>query len=544
MSAPRIVLAMVVATVIAALALARLGGSEAPLPGAPGVSRLAREAPSPPAGQAALAPATPATAPADTRGSGASPAVAPTASQPTLAVAPRAAGPGARVTLTGAGFAPSARLAATLVGAGEPNGWQLSDVKSGADGALSAAVSLPVGLAPGRYTLRLAGSESAQADVWVVDGEPRLDLHRYAAHPGELLGLAGTGFAPGETVRIYLADAPAETLGELTADARGAIASQGIPVPAVPAGVRTLVAEGEQTGLAVRREVSIVEHAPWIVLSVYALRPGGSVDVAGHDFAPGEQVKAFLDDGPAPVWTGKADDAGSVVARALFTAGPDGVGKHRLALAGDATRAPVSATFEVLPYVPRLALTSYAGPPGAGVAFDGVGFAPGETVRVFLDRGAQRDQVATITVGASGAFQGMGAYVVPGQAAVGRLHFVAIGDASRVAVSQDYDVQALAPWAELSAYSGAVDAPLSFRGHGFSPGERVDVHLGSPDGPVLGSAAADSHGALGWSGPLSLAASLPADAGTAASLFFVGASSGSSAQAEYDVVAPAAVASR
>ena len=531
MSAVRVVLAMVLVTVAALLAVLALGATAGLGPGTREASQATaialQPATAPPLTPAATRPAAPTAVPAR---------------RPTLALKPKAAPPGAQVRLSGAGFGSSDQLALALVGTAQNAERDLGSVTTAADGQLAGALTLPVDLAPGHYSLRArdATGEGGETDLWVVPEEGRLDLRSYAAHPGEALDLTGAGFAPGEAVRLYLADSPAPSLATLTADAQGGITASAVKVPDLPDGVHTLVAEGEQTGVTVRREFSVVDYTPWVVLSTYALRPGGAVDASGHGFAPGEEVQVYLDDANSPTLALKAGADGTVRVRSVFAARPEDVGKHRVTLAGASTNTQVSATLEVLPYVPKLALTSWAGPPGAGVTFTGEGFAPGETVRVYLERASSRDQVAAFPTGADGAFEGAGAYVVPVEAATGKLRFVAVGDQSRVPVSQDFDVQNPSPWVELSAYSGPAGTPPSFRGRGFAPGEKVEAHLGAANGPIVGSATADRQGSFDWAGPLAL----PAGQVGPIRLYVVGAASRTSADAEYDAVAASAAAAQ
>lgn len=534
MSAPRVIIALVSATVVAGFLVARLG-----MPAGPGAHLVTSPpAPSPQAARGGGRESSPGV-PEDYREGDTTPQPP---ARPTLALEPRAAPPGTRIKLSGSGFPPLGQVTAALVSAGQGGERQLGSLSTAADGQFGGTLTLPVDLAPGRYSLRArdATGEGGETGLWVVPEEGRLDLRSYAAHPGEALDLTGAGFAPGEAVRLYLADSPSPSLATLTADAQGGVAASAVKVPDLPAGIHTLVAEGEQTGVAVRREFGVVDYTPWVVLSTYALRPGGAVDVSGHDFAPGEEVQVYLDDASSPTLALKSGADGTVSVRAAFAARPEDVGKHRVVLAGASTRTQASATLEVLAYVPKLALTSWAGPPGAGVAFTGEGFAPGETVRVYLEQASSREQVAAFPAGADGAFQGAGAYAVPGEAATGKLRFVAVGDQSRVPVSQDFAVQAPSAWAELSAYSGPAGAPPSFRGKGFAPGEHVEAHLGAANGPVVGSATADRQGSFDWAGPLAL----PAGQVGPIRLYVVGAASRTSAEAEYDAVAASAAAGR
>ena len=343
----------------------------------------------------------------------------------------------------GSGFSPRESLEVTLVGEGDNGQRSLAELTVSDDGHVSGVVPLPVDIAPGRYQV-LAGqgaAESVESDLWVVLEEARIDPRSYAAHPRDLLELAGGGFAPGETVRVYLVGSPEVDLASLRADDRGALASATVEVPDVTPGVWMLAAEGLQTGVAVQRQISVLGYTPWVILSVYALKPGGTVDASGYGFAPGEEVKVTLDGTKDATRVVRADGDGRAAVRAVFVARPQDVGRHRLTLVGAWSRSPVDAEFEVLAYVPKLALARYAGPAGSEVSFSGEGFAPGETIRVYLERGSRRDQVADFVASQAGAFDGAGTCTVSDQMASGRLRFVVVGDGSRAPVSQDFEVQ-------------------------------------------------------------------------------------------------------
>lgn len=447
MSALRVILTLVVATTAAGLAIALLGMP--PTQVATG-------------GQTAVAdPASPTAAPA-TPVESSTPSPPPTA-RPTavardslgLSLDPDVVTPGAELKLSGSGFAPLERLDVVLSenGLGEnglgENGQEhaLGELTATESGALSGEVRLPTDLAPGRHVLRARSATGTvvEATVVALARDAYFDLRRYAVHGGDILDLVGGGFGPGERVNVYIVGSPRRDLATLVADPKGEVSSSSLAIPDVKPGVYTLTVEGAETGVAAERQISVLGYTPWIILSTYALRPGESVDVSGNGFAPGEDIRVLIDGARAPAQTIKADDQGRALARGAFVARPGDVGKHALKLVGDRTRAEAGATFEVLAYVPKLSLTTYAGPPDTTVAFDGEGFEPGETVRVFVERAGQRTEVASFPAGSRGAFAGAGGYQVPADAPVGKLRFVVVGDLSRATVSQDFDVQEKAP---------------------------------------------------------------------------------------------------
>jgi hypothetical protein len=90
----------------------------------------------------------------------------PIAAEPTVAVSATVVTAGGTIVVTGGGWQPGSQVTISLIGAGGAS-VALGTVTVAADGTFSARVTIPARLAPGRYTLRVAGVGA--------DGQPRTE---------------------------------------------------------------------------------------------------------------------------------------------------------------------------------------------------------------------------------------------------------------------------------------------------------------------------------------------------------------------------------
>lgn len=428
---------------------------------------------------------------------------------------PPAATDGGRTVVAGVMTTPSAAPAPTVAPSLAPDATETAEPARAATVTSSTAV-----------TNTAAISTTATA---VVDAT--FELSRYAGRPGETLSLRADGFAPGETVRLQFMGAVSADAGEFQAGDRGEGSMPALRIPPLPESAHSLVATGATSGRQASRIVSIVGFHPWVVLSLYAPRPGDAFGFRGSEFVPGEQVQVILDGAATPLAAAYADDRGDVRQETLFQATSQTVGKHELQFVSAQSGARLPVTFEVLAYVPIMELTSYAGPPGSVVGFTGRGFAPGETIHAYLEGSNGREEVGTFQADRDGAFANAGQFAIPATAAAEPLTIALQGADSLVPVSQRFGVLNLAPWAGLSAYSGPAGTQIDFHGKGFAVGETVDVLLGKGETATkVASAVTDARGDF-QTGPFTI----PADARGNQSFTFRGQNSKGEATTEFTV---------
>ena len=127
---------------------------------------------------------------------------------------------------------------------------------------------------------------------------------------------------------------------------------------------------------------SAVSYVPIISLVPYAARPGQSVEVQGHGFAPNEVVRLIV--GRASVARTHADTDGAIRLHVAYTvpyhARP---GFVRLSVIGERSQRAAGQRLYVVPLQPWATASAYVVHPGDRVRFDVHGFAAREAVDVY-----------------------------------------------------------------------------------------------------------------------------------------------------------------
>jgi serine/threonine protein phosphatase PrpC len=187
---------------------------------------------------------------------------------------------------------------------------------------------------------------------------------------------------------------------------------------------------------------------------------------------------------------------------------------------------------------PEIWLDSYSIEPGQSVGFGGRGFQPGEQVDVRLgdledvpSKSASRLLVA--------AFANAGGNVT-GEATIpflpaGDYPFIVVGRQSQDMLVRNLTVLGFAPWVVLDNYAPPPSARLGFKGHGFAPGEPVQVYFDQQSGQQVTQLNADHTGQFAdYAG-----VELPAQPGDH-SLILVGVYSGSVVTVNFEILPAAA----
>jgi hypothetical protein len=347
------------------------------------------------------------------------------------------------------------------------------------------------------------------------------------------MGLTAGGFEPGENVRVFFEQQPQNVLISRESDLAGNMAWSEIELRGLRSGQYNLILEGETSQIKITEPFVISPRAPWADLHVYTIGPGGKVGFDGHDFAPGERIQVYLDEPTGtPIVLATADEAGNITVDDAYAATPSDVGSHRIILVGDLTPQNTVIPFDVIPFTPAFQMTTYSGPPGTGTSFDGSGFAPGETVKVYVQ--GQEQAVATIKADTQGGFTDAGAYQIPRNANGGNLGFILVGESSGARLSQQFSVIRIQPFLGLNQHAGQPGTVIRFQGLGFAAGENVTIYVGNREGPKAATATADSEGRFERSGSFTV----PADAKQEVSFTAIGDESGAEATVRFQVVVP------
>ncbi len=121
-----------------------------------------------------------------------------------------------------------------------------------------------------------------------------LSLTPTTTNRGGVFNVAGTGFAPNETVNITFSGTTSVT-ATAKAGSRGVLPATGLSIPyTVKAGSYTVTATGATSKRAATATVTVQELTPSISLSPTTASPGNTITVTGRGFGRQEQVTLAL----------------------------------------------------------------------------------------------------------------------------------------------------------------------------------------------------------------------------------------------------------
>lgn len=402
---------------------------------------------------------------------------------------------GAPVVVGGGGFAPNQELVVTMQREGDTTPLELGAVRADKNGVLSdVSLPLPEGVAAGTYRIVATpslGGPAVEASLSVDSGQTWGRLTSETAKPKGAVGFEGGGFLPGENVSLQLDSLGNAPLATVQASERGDVSGV-LRIPLANEGSHLVLFYGDQSRMPVTTELSVLGFYPWVELDNYSPGPEQAVGFAGMDFAPGEKVYVFLNSLEAgPVMAVQVGADGTFKAPGALSLAPGVQGKQKLIFVGSQSQADVQAEFTVQPYPGALELTLYAGPPGSEVAFIGNGFAKGEEVYAYIGPPERGQKVSAFTADEKGTFHGAGGFRVPRDAKAGELTLSVAGQVSGVQASVVFSVLPISPWAEAKRDQAG---RLVVIGHGFAPGEEVEVTLGKDGAKPVAVATVDRSG--------------------------------------------------
>ncbi len=437
----------------------------------------------------------------------------------------------ATVNLAGHRFLPGEEVVVTLRPVAGGDARRIGTTTADKDGLVpNFSFQVPEELGPGRFVVEARGAEGgagARAELDVLSGTPWVRLDPYAAKPREGITFAAGGFRPGEPVAVYLNTLDGEALAEVTASATGEVAEGRLTLPFAAAGDNVLLFLGRQSNALAQSKFTVLEYTPYGLLGNYTPQPLQVVDLAGEAFVPGESVLVYLDKvAGEPVAILQADEAGKVAATGAFTVPVGLEGEHNLIYVGELSQRPAPAAFTVMPLTPALELTTYAVRPGGWLAFNGRGFAKGETLRAYIGEAKQGAEVSVFRADDEGAFSEAGGFALPYKVSGEGLTVTVVGDVSRTPVTIALGVIGLEPSGDVSAYYVEPGSEVTFGGYGFGAGEEIAVYAEGNRGRPVATARADGDGSFKGAGPYRL----PVEAKDSASFTIVGVQTGAEAK--------------
>ena len=287
-----------------------------------------------------------------------------------------------------------------------------------------------------------------------------------------------SGFAPGDTLSLFLFPMT-EPVATATADASGG-AQIPFAVPSLEAGAH--LANVQSAAARSADATFTITAAEALALSPAQGPVGTSVAATASGFAPGDTLSLFVFPMTEPVATATADASGG--AQIPFAVPNLAVGAHEANLQS-AAGATASATLTITA-AEALALSPAHGPVGTSVTATASGFAPGDTLSLFVF--PMTEPVATATADASG-----GAHIpfaVP-NLAVGA-HEANLQSAAGATASATLTITAAEALA-LSPAQGPVGTSVVATASGFAPGATLSLFV-FPMTKPLATATADASG--------------------------------------------------
>lgn len=417
--------------------------------------------------------------------------------------------PGQRITFTGSGFSAGETISIS------ENGTSL--VKFSADSSGSFAhvgeIVVPVRDAGGNALFILHGDRSnsmISIKISVQGFFANSIPSSYYIAPGQTLNFSGSGFAPGEKIKIM--DNSDAVLGSVTADASGGFKDAGnIVIPLAQAGSpMSFKLVGTQSNAESTNTINIAGFNPVLRPSLYYLLPGQKLTLVGSGFAPHEAITIRLGENNSTSAT--ADNFGNLKdtivpiplrAPGSVMAEADGMDSH--------TKATVLLT--IGKFYPTAVPNKYYLMPGDTLSFTGAGFVPGEEVSV----GADQNQLSSIMVDETGVLK-TNSYKIPFDA-TGHIIFTLMGLESKQPITTTVTIATRAPYLNADNYFALPGTVVHVHGNGFAPNEKVAVASDASTTEVM----ADANGVTP-DAPVSI----PFNASTA-HVVFSGSSSGARA---------------
>jgi hypothetical protein len=353
--------------------------------------------------------------------------------QPILLLNPGLVAPGGGVSVQGSGFDPGSTVQVRLL-ATRGQGAVMARGKADKYGSIYTHFTLPYSM-KGTSTTVVAqengSSKSATSQLVTPAGIASVSIDGKAAgKPGDTVTVSATGFGPGEPVNVYWGRISGTPAATLTANSSGSINHASCPVGLAPVGPSTLVLVGTRTSATATAPYQMLGLYPDTTPHPYAIQAGRVMTYSGNGFAPNEQVLIYFNASAGmPALTAQASSTGSF--RTSFYVPYGLLGRETLTAVGGQSRASVSTSFTVEPYMPNVQASTYGAMPGTSISFYASGFAANEVVRVYLGRGTGGggQLVSAFRVNGRGDASAAGSYVIPGSAS-GALYFTLVGQTS------------------------------------------------------------------------------------------------------------------
>jgi len=276
---------------------------------------------------------------------------------------------------------------------------------------------------------------------------------------------------------------------------------------------------------------------PMLVLSRDAILSQGAVSVQAQGFAPGEEIRVEMVDKDGrlakEIGTGKADASGSLSDLKLDIPLGTIPGRYTVTATGAASGKTATSNLSLLGSAPLVTTERYTGRPYSRVDFAGVGFAPGESVKVYFDS-TNGEPAAAAQADGQGILR-VTDIEIP-FVANGDHAFIFEGANSRAPVRVGFSVVTYHPWVIMGTYAVTPGQTVDFHGYDFAPMEEVRVYLNNLRGQPVATLQADRDGKFDAN-----AFKMPAEVTGKNMFYFAGEKSKEVTKAEVEVVTTATI---
>ncbi len=413
--------------------------------------------------------------------------------------------PGKTIMVSGGGYTPNAPISLfARIGNTEPDPNEVSYSTTDAEGKVGPVkVHIPLNAPEGPLAIQgITNFEAATNSYYVTPFTPTVKAVYTTNSPYSMIRVEGAGFAPNEKVKVSLESSS----GVLLADSKGAFTDAWIMVPNVPAATYNVVGKGLSSNASAIDYFYISGFYPSCSPSPYYLLPGEALSFNGSGYAVNETIDLFEGENPKALLAFSANGIGSfsnagtiIIPKEFMGAG------HTFRLKGEKSYAECSTYVDIGKYTPNASPTSYFLTPGQVLKFNGTGYAPNETVSVFINKDGL--PTTTFKAKADGSFKADGAIWIPYSRQGAEMVFHLIGDKSMQAVDIPLSVGKFDTHITPSDYFLQHGGTFTVSGDGYLAGEKIFVKINDK---IVATTNANSEGAF-----TSPSIVIPFDAGAA-----------------------------
>src|SRR5205823_14926665 len=210
--------------------------------------------------------------------------------------------------------------------------------------------------------------KAARATGLITGGAPQVKLGTGVGKPGDVVQLSAEGFGPSEDIAVSWNSLGSEAIAHLRTDGGGTVREASVQVPFGAVGNNSFIFVGEKSQSPVTVPFLMLNLYPTVDLSSYAIKADNVLSFSGKDFGPNERVMVYLNSPDTPPLTVIDADANGAFKDTGNFLIPFGLkGKQLMIFVGEQSRAPTTATFDLLPYTPNVQPSTYGGRPGTAL---------------------------------------------------------------------------------------------------------------------------------------------------------------------------------